>query len=419
MLKLIDILYKDNDYLFQISKTPKNPDLKQQYLQAIAIAINLNLMDNLDKEIIIKRKEDLIRILSNTKDLKEFVRQFYSKDEKNEIISNIIRDLTVFYGDVSSSNNLPDSAISIIGQDSNLNYISDIDSFEKTGLSEIGSFDGFESFNSQIVNKFLIKDYEVVQKMGSGTYGNVYLTKKSKDQLYVVKEIKKKKNINYLDEYVNLERLVDRCSEYFICLVEYIETDIYFYIVMNYDVGYVSLQDYLNKNNNEVSGQFIVNIINKLCLAINYMHSRGISHNDIKPDNLLVNQHGDIKIIDFGISCMLEKCKLSVLKQLTGTTQYMDPFQYNRLYEGNPVEANERKFADYFAFGILIYRLLLKGTPLELLYKKDYVSYFKNYDYSYDKNRDVIAAKMKNLGLNFDLNILLAKNIANRKSPCL
>lgn len=85
--------------------------------------------------------------------------------------------------------------------------------------------------------------------------------------------------------------------------------------------------------------------------ALGYIHSKGITHRDVKPQNILLDEKFDLKIIDFGFSTYLKR---GLLKTRCGSEAYMAPEINEKGYEG--------KSSDLFAAGIILF-LLFTGIP--------------------------------------------------------
>lgn len=84
-----------------------------------------------------------------------------------------------------------------------------------------------------------------------------------------------------------------------------------------------------------------------LLQAVQYLHSQGIAHRDIKLTNVLVDNHGGIKLIDFGFADSTSR----ILRAYCGTPSYMAPeLMAKREYWGRCV--------DMWALGVVLYRLL-------------------------------------------------------------
>ncbi len=101
----------------------------------------------------------------------------------------------------------------------------------------------------------------------------------------------------------------------------------------------------------------------QVCDAVDYAHGRGVLHRDLKPSNLLVDKHGRLKLIDFGIARATNSAELlqSALTQtgdLIGTMCYMSPEQL----QGG--EGSTR--SEIYALGVVLYRLLTGRAPFDV-----------------------------------------------------
>src|SRR5262249_52280320 len=102
-----------------------------------------------------------------------------------------------------------------------------------------------------------------------------------------------------------------------------------------------------------------LDLMHELCSGLQHAHSHGVIHRDIKPANLMIDEHGSLKILDFGIARFGDS-GLTIPRTIMGSANYMSPEQM----EGLPVD--ER--ADMFATGAVFYELLAyrRAFPGEL-----------------------------------------------------
>jgi tetratricopeptide (TPR) repeat protein len=100
----------------------------------------------------------------------------------------------------------------------------------------------------------------------------------------------------------------------------------------------------------------------RICDAVQHAHQRGIIHRDLKPDNVLVDDGGEPKILDFGVARTTDHdIRVTTLRtdvgMLVGTVPYMSPEQV----AGDPHELDMR--SDVYALGVLLYELLAGCLP--------------------------------------------------------
>ncbi|UCC31154.1 MAG: protein kinase [Phycisphaerales bacterium] len=108
-----------------------------------------------------------------------------------------------------------------------------------------------------------------------------------------------------------------------------------------------------------------------VCDAVHHGHQKGIVHRDLKPGNILVDSHGEVKIIDFGVargtdSDMAVTTVQTDIGQLLGTLQYMSPEQC----AADPHDIDTR--SDVYALGVVLYELLSGKLPYDVKNKPVY-----------------------------------------------
>jgi eukaryotic-like serine/threonine-protein kinase len=102
----------------------------------------------------------------------------------------------------------------------------------------------------------------------------------------------------------------------------------------------------------------------KVCEAVHHAHQRGIIHRDLKPGNILVDETGQPKVLDFGLARMTDSdaqaTRQTDMGQLLGTLAYMSPEQVL----ADPLELDTR--SDVYALGVILYELLARRLPYTL-----------------------------------------------------
>lgn len=102
----------------------------------------------------------------------------------------------------------------------------------------------------------------------------------------------------------------------------------------------------------------------QICEAVEHAHQRGIIHRDLKPGNILVEESGQPKILDFGLARVtdgdMQATRQTDMGQLLGTLAYMSPEQVT----ADPLALDTR--SDVYALGVILYELLAGRLPYEL-----------------------------------------------------
>jgi tRNA A-37 threonylcarbamoyl transferase component Bud32 len=102
-------------------------------------------------------------------------------------------------------------------------------------------------------------------------------------------------------------------------------------------------------------------IVGQVCDALQYAHDQGVVHRDVKPENILVDRQGRVKIADFGLAKLLGRepgaYTLTRSDQAMGTLHYMAPEQVE-----HPLAVDHR--ADIYSLGVVFYELLTGELPL-------------------------------------------------------
>jgi tetratricopeptide (TPR) repeat protein/predicted Ser/Thr protein kinase/TolB-like protein len=98
-----------------------------------------------------------------------------------------------------------------------------------------------------------------------------------------------------------------------------------------------------------------VGIIEQVCHALDAAHAEGVIHRDLKPQNIMVDKHGRVAVMDFGIARSRELSGLTQTGALVGTPEYMSPEQT----KGEEIDSR----SDLFSLGIIFYELLTGKSP--------------------------------------------------------
>jgi tetratricopeptide (TPR) repeat protein len=120
-----------------------------------------------------------------------------------------------------------------------------------------------------------------------------------------------------------------------------------------------SLRDYVETH--RLNTRRRLELVVKVCDAVHHAHQRGLIHRDLKPGNILVDESGQPKILDFGVARVTDSDAHATMQtdvgQLVGTLAYMSPEQVL----ADPLELDIR--SDVYALGVILYELLAGRLP--------------------------------------------------------
>ncbi len=132
------------------------------------------------------------------------------------------------------------------------------------------------------------------------------------------------------------------------------EEDIY-YIVMEYVPGQ-TLKQYIQRNA-PLHPKEAINIMLQLTSAMSHAHQNQIVHRDIKPQNILIDHDGTVKVTDFGIAVALSSTTITQTNSVLGSVHYLSPEQARG-------GMSTRK-SDIYSLGIVMFELLTGRVPFE------------------------------------------------------
>jgi serine/threonine protein kinase len=215
----------------------------------------------------------------------------------------------------------------------------------------------------------MIGRYKLLQLIGEGGFGSVYMTEQERpvrrkvalkiiklgmDTRQVIARFEAERQALALMDHPNIARVLDAGST----------ENGRPYFVMELVRG-VPITEYCDKNS--LSTRERLRLFQEVCGAVQHAHQKGIIHRDIKPSNVMVTLHDGQpvpKVIDFGIAKatnqrLTEKTLFTEYRQFIGTPQYMSPEQA----EMSGLDVDTR--ADIYSLGVLLYELLTGTTPFD------------------------------------------------------
>jgi len=201
--------------------------------------------------------------------------------------------------------------------------------------------------------KFKLDDFVIMQTLGTGSFGRVHLVKhKESGKYYAMKVLVKRQIIEskQVEHTINEKRILETLDHpYMVNLIGSFKDNRNLYIVLEYVCG-GELFSYLRQCKrlpNHVARFYAAQVV----LAFEHLHSKDIIYRDLKPENLLIDKNGNIKITDFGFA----KYVPDVTWTLCGTPDYLAPEIIQSKGYGKAV--------DWYALGVLIYEMLAGFPP--------------------------------------------------------
>ncbi|KAG0298291.1 hypothetical protein BGZ98_000256 [Dissophora globulifera] len=198
-----------------------------------------------------------------------------------------------------------------------------------------------------------LADFELLETLGTGTFGRVYLAKFRHDHTFYAMKVLKKTEVVRLKqvEHINSEKqiLSQVHFPFIVNLFTTFQDDRNLYMLLEYVIG-GELFSHLRRAGrftNDMTRFYAAEIV----LAIEYLHSMDIIYRDLKPENLLLDSTGHVKITDFGFAKRVEDRTWT----LCGTPEYLAPEIIQSKGHGKAV--------DWWALGILIFEMLAGYPP--------------------------------------------------------
>jgi serine/threonine protein kinase len=207
-----------------------------------------------------------------------------------------------------------------------------------------------------------IHQYQILEKLGAGGQGTVYKAKDTKLNRTVVIKVLPPELTAKTANFKRFEREAQLCSQLDhpnICTIyDFHEANGIYYIAMQYVEG---------KNVRQLVGgrplelKSALSIAIQVCDALAYAHSKNIIHRDIKAGNVMVNNSGQAKILDFGLAKLLEEEPAAHLKGVDRTEITELGIPYGTATYAAPEQAKGERTdhrADIFSTGVLLYEML-------------------------------------------------------------
>lgn len=218
------------------------------------------------------------------------------------------------------------------------------------------------------VRKAVLEDFILLKTVGKGSFGKVVMVKKKDDDRVYAMKILKKEMVLKRKQYehtLSERRILENIDHPFIVSLRFaFQSEHKLYMVFDFFNG-GELYHYLSEGGRfteERARFYAAEIIS----ALDYLHKRGIVYRDLKPENLILDAKGHIRITDFGLS--KEGVEGDTITSICGTPEYLAPEILRKRPYGVAV--------DWWSMGTLLYEMIAGLPPF------------------YDKNRQVMYRKI-------------------------
>ena len=214
-----------------------------------------------------------------------------------------------------------------------------------------------------------ISHYEIIEQIGVGGMGEVYLAQDTKLKRKVALKLlpaELTNNIERLRRFDQEARAASALNHPNILTIHELGASGYTHFIVTEFIEGESLRERISQNQVELSE--VLETAIQITSALAAAHEAGIIHRDIKPDNIMIRRDGLIKVLDFGLAKLIEDGEINLNTEaetkmlvntmpnvIMGTVNYMSPEQARGL------ETDTR--TDIFSLGTVLYEMLTRRQP--------------------------------------------------------
>ncbi len=213
------------------------------------------------------------------------------------------------------------------------------------------------------VGHFFAGRYRIESILGRGGMGVVYkATDAQLDETVAIKTLpgdvmtRSPEDLERFKREIRLARKITHRNV--LRTFDYGEAEGVYFISMEYVRGYTLNELIDEAPSRQMPPRATMGIARQICRGLHAAHEQGIIHRDIKPQNVLIDAKGEVKLMDFGVARMTEASEaMTQAGLIVGTPHYMSPEQV----QGKTLDPR----TDVYAMGVLLYEILVGRRPFE------------------------------------------------------
>ncbi|MGZ7079768.1 MAG: protein kinase domain-containing protein, partial [Thermoanaerobaculia bacterium] len=205
--------------------------------------------------------------------------------------------------------------------------------------------------------------YRIEQVIGRGGMGVVYRASDTQlDEIVAIKTLpgdvmqRSPEDLERFKREIRLARKITHRNV--LRTYDYGQAESVYFISMEFVRGYTLSELLAEAENKQLAPRLAMGIARQISRGLDAAHEQGIIHRDIKPQNVLIDHRGEIKLMDFGIARMAEAPEaMTQAGLIVGTPHYMSPEQV----QGKQLDSR----SDVYSVGVLMYEMLVGRRPFE------------------------------------------------------
>jgi serine/threonine protein kinase len=213
-------------------------------------------------------------------------------------------------------------------------------------------------FVDNLINR-LLDGFKIISLLGRGGMARVYQGIDTNLGRYVAIKVIDTPHLaeeEYIKRFRREAQVIAQLNHPNVVQVyHYGEAEDYLYIAMQYiqgaDLEFI-LSDY-HKDGEFISPEEAIKVIQDISSALDYIHSKGVIHRDVKPSNILLTREGQAILSDFGLALLTD---VGTLGEIFGSPEYISPEQAIS-------SANAGPKSDQYSLGVITYEMLTGRRP--------------------------------------------------------